>query len=780
MKDLCLALAYADTEAEIIQILKDEKYWDNPKHWKYFAGIENSFSIIGNQQALPESALVEKIINGIDACLMAECLRRQIDPQSEKAPRTIWQAVEEFYDIKGGFLYNLEARERATLAEATVNVIASGSRALPCYSFVDFGEGQTANTMPLTLLSLVGSNKLRIPFVQGKFNMGGTGVFLFCGDRSMQVMITKRHPQVAVHEEEDDTRDDWCFTVVRREDPKEGQKHSVFTFLAPNGKIAKFKASSLPLFPDQHPEAFGREVEHCTFIKIVEYQIARYKTNITLDMYSRLNCLLPRLALPIRLWERRKGWGSGTHTFETTLSGLSVRLEEDKRGMLELSASSSFEIDALSFPTTVYAFKKKEQADRYRNEEGVIFVQNGQTQGHLTKDFFKRKKVGMLNIADLLLVEVDCDGIDGRSREKLFMNSRDRLRSGQLKKDIEDQLEVLVNEHPGLREFRERRVREETKERLSQSKPLENVLQKIVRNNPTLAKLLGAGARITSPFKTESAIETDEFHGKKFPTYFDLKTGKSGHYIKDAYIGQRFRVSFVTDAEDNYFKRDEDSGVLTVSCNGDKYSSGIVNLWKGTANLSLELPADTQTGDVYDFEVAVSDPSRVIPFKNSFKLDVKGHAKIRDGGKGRRKDPIKKGEGKEEKPTTLGIPDVIEAHVSDWDEYGFDGESGLALRQRNEQEYYFVVNVDNVYLKNEQKNSRADPVLLQAQFKFGLSLAALAILNGYEKSKPKDEPEENGKEENIDEELSRMTKSLSPFILPIVRELGDLGPALEE
>jgi len=160
MKDLCLSLATADSEAEIIQLLKDEGYWDNQKHWKLFAGIENSFSIIGNQQALPESALVEKIINSVDAVLMAECLKKKIDPASDKAPRTIWQAVEDYFSIKDGLLYNISSSERGALAEKTVNVIATGSRALPSYTFLDFGEGQSANSMPKTLLSLAESNKL--------------------------------------------------------------------------------------------------------------------------------------------------------------------------------------------------------------------------------------------------------------------------------------------------------------------------------------------------------------------------------------------------------------------------------------------------------------------------------------------------------------------------------------------------------------------------------------------------------------------------------------------
>jgi len=777
MKDLCTALAQADSESEIVQVLKDEGYWDNHRHWQYFAAMENSFSIIGNQQALPESALVEKIINSIDAVLMSESLKRRIHPESKEAPQTIWEAVEKFFGIKGGFLYNLGSRERADLGERTVNVVASGSRALPCYTFIDFGEGQTANTMPKTLLSLVGSNKLKIPFVQGKFNMGGTGVFLFCGDRNMQVMVTRRHPEVAKFEKDDVTREDWCFTVVRREDPREGQKHSVFTYLAPNGKIPHFKTPSLPLFPRPYPEPYGQEVEQCTFIKIIEYQIPRYKTNITLDMYNRLNCLLPRLALPVRLWERRKGWGPGTHSFETTLAGLSVRLEEDKRGMLEFSSSATFDVDGLKMPTTIYAFKSKEQADRYRNEEGIIFVQNGQTQGHLTKDFFKRKKAAMMNIADLILVEVDCDEIDRRAREKLFMNSRDRLRNGQLKKDIEDQLEILISEHQGLREFRERKVRDEIKERLSQAKPLENVLQKIIKNNPTLAKILGTGARISSPFSIEAATTGKEFKGKKFPTYFNLKGGKSAQFTKSAHLGQRFRAQFDTDAENDYFKRDEDKGVMTILCGGEKYGSGVANLWNGVCTLNLESPEDAEVGNSYSFEVQVSDPSRIFPFTNVFKVQILDQAPSPTTSEvTQRKPPVTHGKGDEQKPQTLGIPEVTEVTEPEWPNFGFDKESGLALRQRSEDEYYFAVNVDNLYLKTEQKIARSDSVVLKEQFKYGLSLVALALLNAHEKSNNGSKLEgENGEGEKIDETIKDVTRALSPFILPIVRELGSLN-----
>ena len=53
------------TENEVINILKHEKYWDNENAWRNFGDNENNFATIGNQQSLPETALVEKIINSL-------------------------------------------------------------------------------------------------------------------------------------------------------------------------------------------------------------------------------------------------------------------------------------------------------------------------------------------------------------------------------------------------------------------------------------------------------------------------------------------------------------------------------------------------------------------------------------------------------------------------------------------------------------------------------------------------------------------------------------------
>ena len=99
---------------------------------------------------------------------------------------------------------------------------------------------------------------------------------------------------------------------------------------------------------------------------------------------------------------------------------------------------------------TIYGFKKG-KADTYRKSEGIIFLVNGQTHGHLTKEFFNRKDVGRFNdIADSVLVTVDCTNISPRTREDLFKNSRDRLSKHDIRYAIEEKLEEMLKHHQGL------------------------------------------------------------------------------------------------------------------------------------------------------------------------------------------------------------------------------------------------------------------------------------------------------------------------------------------
>ena len=152
----------------------------------------------------------------------------------------------------------------------------------------------------------------------------------------------------------------------------------------------------------------------------------------------------------------------------------------------------------------IFAFKKR-TARRYRKNEGIIFIVNGQTHASLTTDFFTRKNVKHSYLADSILVMVDCSNVSGKTREDLFMNSRDRLSGGELRSKLEDALEEVLKEHPGLRELRERRRREEIESKISEDKPLENILKSMIEHSPALTNLFLLGQRAANPFKSLKA-----------------------------------------------------------------------------------------------------------------------------------------------------------------------------------------------------------------------------------------------------------------------------------
>ena len=236
-RTLCLNLLHADTEDGVIRLLEDAGLWASPTAWRLYGDRENNFSTIGNQQSRPDAALVEKLVNSEDARLMSECMRLGIDPRGPQAPQSVRAAVAQFFDHKdlvttptAGRIASWSDEKRRRIAQG-ITLCATGApprKGRPCFTVADCGEGQTPEMMPDTLLSLDKSNKLRIQFVQGKFNMGGTGILKFCGRHNLELVLSKRDPEIIrVGSLDGDSK--WGFTIVRREDPTEGSRSSVYT-----------------------------------------------------------------------------------------------------------------------------------------------------------------------------------------------------------------------------------------------------------------------------------------------------------------------------------------------------------------------------------------------------------------------------------------------------------------------------------------------------------------------------------------------------------------------
>src|SRR4030043_1772072 len=92
-KQMCLDLLHADSEKQVIEILTQKGFWQREEYWRYYGDKEDNFSTTGNQQSRPEAALVEKVVNSVDAVLMNECWMNGLSPEDAKAPKSIHEAV---------------------------------------------------------------------------------------------------------------------------------------------------------------------------------------------------------------------------------------------------------------------------------------------------------------------------------------------------------------------------------------------------------------------------------------------------------------------------------------------------------------------------------------------------------------------------------------------------------------------------------------------------------------------------------------------------------------
>ncbi len=381
IKNLCIQLMKADTENEIVKLLKDYGYWDNQFCWRWYGDKENNYKDAGNQAAEAEAALVEKITNSRDARLMNECLLREIDPEGPDAPKNLESAVAMFFDNNSksetaGLIREWTDSKRTDIARGITLAITGNKpgQGDPSLTISDCGEGQTPLKMPKTILSLGENIKMRIPFVHGKFNMGGTAVLRFCGYHNLQLIISKRNTKLIVNKL-NESNNNWGFTIVRRNYPKgnfdtavtseDKTRSSIYTYLAPidaeknpgHGEILNFYSPTLPIFPHGN-SPYVKESEWGTLIKLYEFK-TKYRTHMfrTDGLLSILDLLLPKIGLPVRLHECRDYRGH-EGSFETTLTGLRVRLDEGRDNLEWIPDSTEININRNKFKVTIYAFKE--------------------------------------------------------------------------------------------------------------------------------------------------------------------------------------------------------------------------------------------------------------------------------------------------------------------------------------------------------------------------------------------------------------------------------------
>jgi hypothetical protein len=779
-------LLRAEDEGEVDQILKSAGYLnDDSNVWLPFGGFEMNFSQIGNQQAEPTPALVEKLINSIDAVLMAECYKAGIDPKGDKAPGSMAEAVVRFFKVKDGRLENLSAPQRTELADH-IHFIATGSKGAPSYMIVDKGEGQTPASFERTFLSLNRRNKNDIPFVQGRFNCGGTGVLPFCGQQNYQLILSRRNPACPA-EAGDATKDLWGFTVVRKLRPASGRGFSMYVYMAPRGKILTFAAPNVAVLAGQSSKnkpatAYSVPLSYGTCIKLYNYRWKK-KAIVTTDGRYELEKYLHSVCLPFRLSESRD---YKANYYSTTLSGILAHTNEEGNdeddSKFERDFSPSYgELDLPNIGRLPYRlFLLKEDYKTRIFPYGVYFTLNGQVHGDLPANFVSNV-LKFDCLSGFLMVSVDCTEMDQSVREDFMMASRDRVRRNEVYEEIYSTLRDELREHAGLRQHNALRKKKRLEQALSNEENAVDYFQDLLKSDPTLASILGVGGNVIAT--TGPAAEPSPFNGRKFPTYFRIIKEPKDGLVKSCPLNRTVRVEFETDAVNEYFKRADCPGSIVF----DPSVSISSHLWNGKFTAQFYMPHDGRVGDKVAIRTIVTDIEREIAGKPFVSVvTLRGAPEASDDKPtppaGKRPPGTRPHTGGKQTAPSLALPKIKEVRREQWDDplYRFDEFS--AVRIINDEEtngYIFFVNTDNKFLINELHRTKdEEKSLVKHWFVYGVVLAGLGMLGELQRQEDKEKEEDSGENSGLDlTTAGTFCAGMARVVVPIIRALHK-GPAV--
>ena len=703
-------LLQAETEAEVHGVLGKADLLDDAL-WLPYGGVPNNSGSFLNQQASARGALVEKVVNSIDAMLMAKAYERGDLPVNGSTPTSMLGASERYFGIREGRLAEITAGERRTIARDAVQVVFSGNRASdgrPTITITDRGEGQTPQSFPDTFLSLSASNKMRIPFVQGKFNMGSTGAVPFCGaDHNYQLILSRRHPSAL------GANGRWGFTVVRRRSPRSDERASQFEYLAPDGAVPEFEGDAIPVW--KNSDGSASELGCGSLVRLYEYDITE-RTAANFDFSRMLNRRLYRLPLPIQVVETRGFRRTGN---EEIVPGLATRLDEDTSKDVEAGFPAFERIRVANVGwvrVTLVPFREDVNTDHWVTaSESVIFTVNGQAHAFERRDFLRRggqAGVDYRYLAQSLLVEVDCSELEPRTIEQLFMGSRDRMRDNEQRRALLRTLAEHLRQHKGLRALNHERRAAAIQRSVKSDTNTTEMFAKMIAASPAIAALLSGGI-IPTTIDPPPPPPVDPYEGRRFPTY--LQWARGGPFReKHCPAGSYCTLELETDAANDFLSRSLEPGILVVEPSGWAASE---HLWNGDLRIRMEPPAGTEAGQEFPIRVALMSEG---PPEVPDVLSVEGRLII---------DPPTVAPPPPPPPPPrpkVAPPDIREVRRDGWAGHGFNERSVASVDKEDGRTIVFV-NMDNRGLANYQRSDPRRQDELGEMYKIAVAPIAISL-----------------------------------------------------
>ena len=671
-KKLFEELLAASREKDVDVILAKYNLAVRPDLWRPYGDNEAFYGVVENQQANPVPALVEKVTNGIDAILEKKVLEDGIDPRSPEAPQSLAEALDRYFPNHKNWDLAQARRERAR----DLQIVASGPKMDTSLLIYDDGVGQAPEDFPSTFLSLLRGNKNDVHFVQGKYNMGGSGAVVFCGTKRYQLIASKRY----------DGSKPLGFTLLRQHPPHlvdaANRKNTRYEYLVIDGEIPSVEIDELELGLEERKFRTG------SFVKLYSYELPRgARSIISRDLNLSLNEFLFEPALPFLTVDNNERYPDNVNPI-TVVAGLKRRLEGDER---TIESQFSLEDNSKEFgklAVTVYVFSPRSRGkgvrdtkvyirrEYFKNDMSVMFALNGQVHGNFTSEFITRS-LKMPLLKDYVLIHVDCTQLHLGVRNELFMASRDRLKNSATSDALRSHLRKLLSDSE-LAEIAKRRKaslsldNEDTGKMLrevTRNLPMNDALTQILRQTFDLPETKLGDAK-GKPKKDEKKRDSEPrevppFDPQRYPSAFSVQGGKKekdGMTFFNLPKGGSRTISFATDVENEYFDRSDDPGNLTITLtrpgkggngdnpdpipgdDGDEIDIARSSPQDGTIKIGLRASKATQVGDALEMTASLSSPQG--PLTETVLVRITDPEK---------KPPRKK----DDAPPPLGIPELV-------------------------------------------------------------------------------------------------------------------------
>ena len=756
-KELLLELLAAEGEEAALAALSTRGLLSNDSRWRAVGGVANNEAVILNQQSNAAASLVEKFTNGLDAILLRRCKAAGLDPRGPGAPQSMARAVQKFF----GDLSEKTPQEIRALAEETLVLYSTGTRSRPCLALYDAGEGQLPKDFPTTFCSLIygtdeGAYKGAVPFVQGRFNMGGTGVLPFCGDNRKLQLIVSRVPSDVVN-----APHEWGFTVFCFFASK---RNPCWRYLVgPDGHVLTAGSDPLPLVPKLGAKSGEvcapreRMVSSGTLIKMYDYKAPR--SNICGELFKKLTEYLLRPMMPLRIIECRP-------EYKANVMGVTVwdRLSALGKDKLEegFEEGASIQIKLTTgevVPAEVRVFKAGEGAitEDDHPQTGLRALINGQSHARRDAQFFRTKVVDKEHIAGSLLVTLDCTELGQHSRNAMFMSNRETFRDDPLVTELLKKLQKELNCHEGLKALNQKRYEEKIANATSDDDGI-HALEELLATDPSLADLFGsmvpgrvAAKTVDSTAGTKITGKPLPFKGTEFPSYFKRASGATAVQM-ELPRGSDGRVSFLTDVTNNYFTRSKHRG----KCTFHGPIEPTFHLFNGRMTFTFHGDNKLVEGTILMTQVEIADDAGHGPFKLVIKAKVVA-PRAKTTHKPPKPDP--------KVDSAASRPEIKEVMNGPYDPpitvVRVPGTSRLELH---------VNKGSHLLVEAKQLRPKEEVAAVEFVFKYGLALIAMGLLDAAKKT-PAWENDEAACRESIQKAAGGVGRVIVPLCLTLPKKL---------